>query len=175
MKEENKKSRLKYGAKREDLAGENKLGDLVQLLLFLIFLTVWILDSFFLKYSIIAASPNLLFIKIPLGIGILFIAGYLAKSGLGIVFGQIREKPRVIREGVFSLVRHPIYLGAILLYLGLLVFSLSVLAAIIWVIIIVFYIHISRYEEKLLLEKFGSDYEEYVKEVPMFIPRLKRK
>ncbi|MBN1265072.1 MAG: isoprenylcysteine carboxylmethyltransferase family protein [Anaerolineales bacterium] len=175
MDEEKRNLDSKIHMKREDLAGENKLGDAGQLILFLIFLAVWIIDSFILKFSIVAVNPNLLLIRIPLGIGILFIAGYLAKSGLGIVFGQVRETPRVIREGVFKLVRHPIYLGAILLYPGLLAFSLSVLAAIIWAVIIVFYYYISRYEEKLLLEKFGSDYEEYIKEVPMFIPRLKRK
>jgi protein-S-isoprenylcysteine O-methyltransferase Ste14 len=175
MKEDNKKSNYGYGTKRDDLAGENKLGDAGQLLLFLVFLAVWIVDSFFLKFSVVGTSPKLLFMKIPLGVGILLIAGTLAKSGLGIVFGQVRETPRVIREGVFGIVRHPIYLGAILLYLGLLVFSLSGLAAVIWVIIIIFYIYISRYEEKLLIMKYGTDYEEYKKDVPMLIPRLKKK
>ena len=163
-----------YQKKREDLAGEHKLGDMTQLILFFTFLGVWITDTFFLKYSVVATNQNLLFMKIPIAIVILCIAGYLAKYGLETVFGEVRDEPKVIREGVFSFVRHPIYLGAILLYLGLLVFSFSVLAVIIWMIIIAFYYYISKYEEKKLLEKYGKDYEEYMRDVPMLIPRIKR-
>jgi len=36
---------------RDDLTGEHRLGDAGQLILFLIFLAVWITDSFFFKYS----------------------------------------------------------------------------------------------------------------------------
>ena len=106
---------------------------------------------------------------------ILVIAGALAWVGMKIVFGENREKPAVIRKGVFNLVRHPIYLGAILLYLGLIILTLSLAATVVWIITILFYHFISRYEEKLLLEKFGKDYEEYMREVPMWIPRLIRK
>jgi len=163
-----------YQKEREDLAGENKLGDMGQLILFFVFLVIWIMDTFFLRYSVLATGQIIKFISIPIAIMILCVAGYLAKTGLEIVFGQVRDKPRVIREGVFSLVRHPIYLGAILLYLGLLVFSFSIISVIIWMIIITFYYFISKYEERLLIEKYGKDYEEYMEDVPMLIPRLKR-
>jgi len=70
--------------------------------------------------------------------------------------------------------RHPIYLGAILFYVGLLIFSLSGLALLIWLIIIAFYHWLARHEERLLLEKFGVDYQKYVQEVPMWIPWIRR-
>jgi len=35
----------------EDLTGEHRLGDAGQLVLFIIFMAVWITDSFFFKYS----------------------------------------------------------------------------------------------------------------------------
>jgi len=159
-------------ASREDLAGEHIIGDMGQLVLLLIFLGVWITDTFFLKFSIILANLTSLMIRIPLGIGILMVARWLARSGLSTVFGEVRQEPRVIREGVFSIVRHPIYLGAILFYLGLLVFSLSITAALIWVVIIGFYTFLCRYEEKLLIAKFGDDYTTYMCEVPMLLPRF---
>ncbi len=104
---------------------------------------------------------------------ILLISGYLAKSGLSIVFGEVREEPCVIKKGVFAVVRHPVYLGSILLYLGLLMFTLSIMSAIVWIIIVAFYYFISKHEEKLLLGKFGEEYEDYMKKVPMLIPRIK--
>lgn len=159
---------------REDLAGEHKMGDMGQLVCLLLFLGVWITDTFFLKFSIILANPTSFIVRIPLGIGILIIAGWLAKSGLSIVFGEVRQEPSVIREGVFSMVRHPIYLGAILVYLGLLFFSFSIAAAFVWVVIIGFYYFLCRHEEKLLTAKFGDEYTTYMRQVPMLLPRFWR-
>ena len=174
MKKE-KKSESKRHGNRNDLAGEHFLGDLGQIILLVIFLSLWIVDSFILNYSTFISKHIPLYVKIPLSIIILLCSGYLARAGLKIVFGEIREESHVIRNGVFAIVRHPIYLGSILLYLGLITLTFSIIAIIIWIIIIAFYYHISRHEEKILLEKFGKDYEEYMIEVPMLIPRLKRK
>jgi len=40
------------------------------------------------------------------------------------------------------------------------------------VITILFLHYISKYEEKLLLSRFGEDYTKYMKEVPMWLPRF---
>ena len=157
---------------RQDLAGEHALGDLGQLIFLFLFLAAWIIDSFFLKYSTFISEYIPLYVKIPLSTIILLCSGYIAKKGLNIVFGEIREEPGVIRKGVFGVVRHPIYLGSILFYLGLLTLTYSIIAAIIWIFIVVFYCFIAKHEEKILLEKFGKGYEEYKKEVPMLIPRI---
>ena len=157
---------------RQDLAGEHALGDLGQILFLLLFLAAWIIDSFFLKYSTFISEYIPLYVKIPLSAIILICSGYIAKRGLNIVFGETREEPAVIRKGVFGVVRHPVYFGSILFYLGLLTLTCSIIAAIICIFIIVFYCFIARHEEKILLEKFGKDYEEYKKEVPMLIPRI---
>jgi protein-S-isoprenylcysteine O-methyltransferase Ste14 len=167
----NNKSNWKH-VNREDLTGEHALGDIGQIILLLIFLTAWITDSFIIKYSAFITDYIPLYIKIPLGVIVIFSSGYLAMSGLRIVFGETREPSMVIRKGVFNKVRHPIYLGSLLFYIGLLVFSFSIGAAVILVVIISFYIAISRHEEKLLLQKFGKEYEDYMKEVPMLIPRI---
>jgi protein-S-isoprenylcysteine O-methyltransferase Ste14 len=102
----------------------------------------------------------------------LILVGYLAKTGLAIVFGEGRKKPGVIRESVFNVVRHPIYLSEVLLYLGFLTLSMSLAAAAVWVITVGFLHYISRYEEKLLLARFGEEYQQYMQEVPMWIPRV---
>jgi protein-S-isoprenylcysteine O-methyltransferase Ste14 len=62
-----------------------------------------------------------------------------------------------------------------LLYLGLLVLTLSIISAFIWFFIIAFFYFISKHEEKLLLKMFGEEYEKYRNEVPMLVPRIKRK
>lgn len=48
-------------------------------------------------------------------------------------------------------------------------------AAVVWVIAIGFLHYISRYEERLFLSRFGEDYEKYMREVPMWFPRLRKR
>ena len=159
---------------RKDLVGEHPFGDTGQLILLLVFLTVWVGDSFILKFSIMATRYVPVSVRIVFFVAGMIMAGILAQRGLGIVFGEERDRPRVIRKGVFSLVRHPIYLGSILFYFSCLLLTLSIVSMFVWVIIIAFYIYISRHEEKLLLARFGSEYANYMREVPMLLPWTKR-
>ena len=108
------------------------------------------------------------------GILLLILSGYIASTGLSIVFGKDTQINGVIRKGVFRFVRHPIYLSEIILYFGLLIMNLSLAATGVWIAGIIFLHYVSRHEERLLLEKYGKEYEEYMKEVPMWFPRLIR-
>ena len=160
---------------RDDLTGEHKVGDAGQLVLACLFAAVWIADTVFLRATTWLNQYLPLAIRIPLGVALLVLSGYLASAGLAIVFGEKREQPSVITKGVFGVVRHPIYLGEILLYLGFLFFSTSLAAACVWAIAILFLHAISRYEERLLLARFGEAYERYKQEVPMWVPRLRKR
>ena len=159
----------------EQLTGEHKVGDVGQIIFIFIFLGVWIADSFVLKYTTFLNHSIPVVVRIVLAVVLFILSGYMAGKGLTIVFGRVREKPDVIRESVFSWVRHPIYLSEILLYLALICLSISLAAATVWVVTIVFLHFISRYEERLLLGRFGEAYEQYMREVPMWIPRLGKK
>jgi protein-S-isoprenylcysteine O-methyltransferase Ste14 len=159
---------------RDDLTGEHKFGDAGQLIIAIIFLLVWILDSFVLKYTAFFNHYFPLAAQVPLGLITILGAFFLARAGMKTVFGEVKENPGVIREGVFKWVRHPIYLSEILFYLGLLFFRTSLAAAVIWIIAIVFLTSISRYEEKLLLARFGDDYRQYMNDVGMFFPKFLR-
>jgi len=155
---------------RGDLTGEHALSDIGQLILLVIFLVVWVADSFVFKYSTFLTQYVSNYIRVPIALIILVISGLLAWAGLKIVFGETREEPQIITTGVFSIVRHPIYLGSILLYIGLILLTLSLLSVLVWILIIVFYYMISRYEERLLTQRFGLVYEEYKKKIPMLFP-----
>ena len=159
---------------REDLAGEHALGDAGQIVLACLFAAKWIADTFLFEYTTFLNQHLPLGVRIPLGTALLVLSGYLARTGLSIVFGAERETPGVIRQSVFGVVRHPVYLGEILLYLGLLIFSVSLAAAAVWAVAIGFLHWISRHEERLLLARFGEEYEVYLRDVPMWIPRLRR-
>ena len=48
----------------------------------------------------------------------------------------------------------------------------TLLAELVCGVAVLFLHHISRYEERLLLARFGEAYAQYMEEVPMWIPRL---
>ena len=155
-----------------NLTGEHQLGDAGQLVIAGIFALVWLLDTFVFQCTTFlnAFIPNV--IRTTVGFILSILSGYLAKSSLDIIFRDVQETPAVIRKGPYKVIRHPMYLSEILLYLCLLSFSLSIAAAVVWVIAVGFFYHICRYEEKLLLQRFGNDYRKYMQEVPMWIPRI---
>ena len=145
---------------KDNLAREHRISDIGQLTLFCLFMALWISDMV-LNYSNFL-NEYIQVVRLPIGISLLIISGYMAGTGLLIVFGKKAKSQGVIRKGVFRLVRHPIYLSEIILYLGLLLLNISLASAIVWVIAIFFLHHISRYEERLLLDKFGDEYKQYM-------------
>ena len=159
---------------RADLAGEHRAGDAGQAIIACLFFVIWIGDTFLLKSTTLLNDYVPFIVRIPFGIIFIALAGYLAGKGLSIVFGEIRETPGVIRKGVFNIVRHPIYLSEIVLYLGFILLSLSLASMVVWIMAFLFLHFISRFEEKLLLDRFGEEYEKYIREVPMWIPRLRK-
>jgi protein-S-isoprenylcysteine O-methyltransferase Ste14 len=170
-----KEKQKKKHHQHKDLTGEYFAGDAGQIILALLFAAVWIADSFFLEYTTFLNQYVPPVIRISFGVLFLALSGYMAKTGLSIVFVENKEKPGVIRKSVFNIVRHPIYLSEILLYFGLLILNISLAATVVWIIGIAFLHYISKYEESLLLARFGKEYEQYMKEVPMWIPRLRKR
>ena len=160
---------------RIDLAGEYRWGDAGQLILLIVFIVGTALDLLFLKITLFFYMPVSLFFRILVALSILIISFIIVGLGLKKVFGEKRNRLMVARTSVFSLVRHPVYLGSILLYLGFIILSMSLIAFGIWIIIILFYYYISRFEENLLIKKLGEEYLQYMQDVPMFIPRIRRK
>ena len=154
--------------------GEHPLGDAGQLILFGIFLITWILDSFVLNLSTFLANSIPLVIRLIFLATALLAAFFLFKSGHVAVIGEQRPS-RIISTGAFGYVRHPLYLGSILVYLGLTVSTASLLCLSLLVVIVLFYNYIADYEEKLMEAKFGQDYIAYREKTGKWIPGFGRK
>ncbi len=81
----------------------------------------------------------------------------------------------LVISGPFAYVRNPLYIGNILIYLGLgiMSFALFPYLQIAALLFFVFQYHfIVKEEENYLHKTYGSFYEEFVKNVPRFVPRL---
>ena len=154
------------------LSGEHPFGDAGKLIFFIVFLGIWITDSFVFHYSTFLQQSVPAFVRVAVASPILIVAWVLARRGMKAVFGTPRTKPEVINTGVFRLVRHPIYTAALMLYLGCILMTLSLASAALWLLIIAFYIYLCRYEEDILAEEFGDDYLKYKKKTGMLFPKL---
>lgn len=83
-----------------------------------------------------------------------------------------RSKEENVIKGVYSYVRHPQYLGLILVTLGWLVHWPTILTAAMWPIVVIMYYRLAKKEEKEMEERFGDRYLLYKENVPMFIPKF---
>ena len=80
----------------------------------------------------------------------------------------------LITDGLYRYVRHPQYSGLILVTVGLMVQWPTILALVMWPVLIMMYIRLAGKEERDAENIYGHLYLEYKKRIPMFIPNLKR-
>ena len=85
----------------------------------------------------------------------------------------IHEDHRVIKEGIYSLVRHPSYAGSVLGFAGVgLCFASWVSFLVIAIPVTAAFVHRIRIEERALLDALGPAYAEYCKQTSRLIPRI---
>lgn len=82
---------------------------------------------------------------------------------------------RLVRGGVFAMTRNPMYLGNILIALGVSLATVSpVIVAGVLPFFLLVYACIIAAEENFLRGKFGEEFDAYVREVPRLWPALGR-
>lgn len=85
-----------------------------------------------------------------------------------------RAKGGLVTEGPYASVRHPQYLGLMLIMTGMLILWPTIVTALMFPVLVVMYYRLSKREEEDMLKEFGDTYRRYMEKTPMFIPRLKR-
>jgi len=87
---------------------------------------------------------------------------------IGTVEGQ-----KIVKDGIYKYIRHPGYLGEIIILFGLGFVTYSLLGILgAFIVSLMVYVGEVIPEEKYMLEKFGKEYEEYMKETFRFIPYI---
>ena len=78
-------------------------------------------------------------------------------------------------NGIYSTVRHPLYLGNFLMWMGLIIYSGNTWFIIIAVLLFwIYYERIMFAEEEYLRQKFGDEFENWAQKTPAFFPLFKR-
>jgi len=110
-------------------------------------------------------------VGLVLGIGGL-ILGWLSFRALGRnfrVFAAPRRSGTLVTTGVYSKVRHPMYVAAILIFAGYCLFFSSLISAPLWLAFSVLYVVKSIREERILADHY-PDYEDYMRRTWRFVP-----
>ena len=160
---------------RVRLGVEHPYCDTIQLTILILYFVVWgtdVLGHFVFNISTILVSlpsfPLLVFaVILSIGLGV-----YLTLKSHEAVFDEIAAKPKLIDSGVYSKVRHPMYLGILMFCLGFLFVMFSLLSLGIWVIFFIFYDMMATFEEKDIIRKLGDQYVDYKKHVGKWFPKL---
>ena len=98
----------------------------------------------------------------------------IAYKGLAEIKENFWEAKKVLKNKIYSKVRHPVYSGLIIFMLGFSLVVYSVFFLIYSLVAIIILILLSVYEEKHLVRKFGKTYINYKKETGMFLPKFKK-
>ena len=140
----------------------------------LVFVSLW-LDSL-LPVHLSFSPPSNLFLSLPL-----LVIG--AAVGLGTIYSFIKARgspvplnppQKLITTGLYARVRNPMLLGWIIMLfgIGILLNSISLIFIFTPLFICLNILYLKTIEEKEMEKKFGKEYLNYKKSVPMFIPRF---
>ncbi len=85
---------------------------------------------------------------------------------------HIKKDQQLVTSGVYQYVRHPMYTAIFMFYFGTFLMSWNVvlLLASVWIYVAIFTVRIPK-EEKMMVQTFGAQYEEYCKRTGQVWPK----
>jgi hypothetical protein len=100
--------------------------------------------------------------------------GMVGRIFSSIFIGNLKNQ-KIINYGMYSITRNPLYFFSFIGFLGVLIFTGIITFVVVGLVFFAFYYYnVITYEGNFLLNKFGDDYKMYQKNVPIFIPNIKK-
>lgn len=159
--------------KKHGVGLEHPLCDSIQLVMLILFFVVWGIDSasyfLFRVSTVIAESVSLPFLLAPAVLS-LCSGLYLLLKSHEKVLGETVGQPRLIKTGVYSWVRHPMYLGTLMFCLTFVFTVFSILSLGVWIVFFATYDRMATFEERDLIRILGEEYIAYQRQVPKWYP-----
>jgi protein-S-isoprenylcysteine O-methyltransferase Ste14 len=101
--------------------------------------------------------------------------GYTPKNTSGRNTSQGQVADRINTTGIYSIVRHPLYLGNYFMWLGIGILTGNLCFLVCFTLAYwLYYEKIMYAEEQFLIKKFGDNYISWSKFTPAFIPNISR-
>ena len=100
--------------------------------------------------------------------------GFILISAAWKMLYDAQQKRALATTGPYSYVRHPQYVGFIMVMFGFLLQWPTILTLAMFPVLTFMYVKLAKTEERDSIAEFGTAYTKYASEVPGFIPRLGR-
>jgi protein-S-isoprenylcysteine O-methyltransferase Ste14 len=100
------------------------------------------------------------------------IGGFLLISKAWYVLYEAQRKRALAIAGPYAYVRHPQYVGFILVMFGFLLQWPTILTLLMFPVLVWMYVRLAHEEEREAIAEFGDAYRQYATKVPGFFPRL---
>ena len=101
---------------------------------------------------------------------VFIIGGLLLLAAAWRVLHAAQKERRLATDGVYARLRHPQYLGFLLIMFGFLLQWPTIPTFVMFPVLALFYIRLAAREEKDAMETFGDSYSQYMEAVPGFLP-----
>ncbi len=102
-------------------------------------------------------------------------AGFIVLARAWPVLWAAQRRPHLATTGLYARIRHPQYLGFLLIMAGFLLQWPTLLTLLMFPILALAYTRLAISEERELRTQFGTQYEQYAARTPRFIPRFGRR
>lgn len=106
---------------------------------------------------------------------VLIAAGFILLYQAWRVLYAAQASHRLATTGPYARVRHPQYLGFLIIMAGFLLQWPTLLTLLMFPVLVIVYLRLARKEERLMEAEFGDAYTAYRREVPGFFPRFGRR
>ena len=104
---------------------------------------------------------------------VIIFGGFILLSAAWKVLYEAQKTRALATTGPYAHVRHPQYVGFILIMLGFLFQWPTIVTLIMFPILVTMYVKLARREEREVLAEFGERYRRYRGSTPAFFPRLR--
>ena len=103
---------------------------------------------------------------------ILIAAGFWVLASAWRVLYEAQRAHRLATTGAYARIRHPQYVGFVLIMTGFLVQWPTLVTLAMYPILVFMYARLARREEADMLAQFGDEYRRYAAKVPRFMPKF---
>lgn len=100
-------------------------------------------------------------------------AGFIVLARSWGILYEAQRRGELAVSGPYARVRHPQYVGFVLILIGFLLQWPTLLTVLMFPVLVVMYVRLARKEERELRAAFGAEYERYAEQTPAFFPRLR--
>jgi protein-S-isoprenylcysteine O-methyltransferase Ste14 len=103
---------------------------------------------------------------------LLIFGGFILLAAAWKVLYAAQRTHTVAMSGPYTRIRHPQYVGFIVIMVGFLLQWPTLITLVMFPILVIMYVRLARHEEREALAEFGEVYASYAAITPGFIPRL---